>query len=246
MIKLTKLPEPNDLVINKTNLLNEYIQNKTSVWRKDYITSALLNSSNQKCAYCECKLIEESKYLEVEHFKHKDKHPNDVVNWDNLLPSCKKCNTSKGTHDVTIIPIIDPFVIDPKDHLNFSEYRLKSRTKLGKDTIDVLNLNDTMRLVTKRFNIGEVIKNTLEICTENLELYNNSPSTRTKNKIIKTIKNLLIECSPNAQYSAISATVLLNQDEYTEIKNQLITLNFWDQDLIDAEAIATSIKLNKV
>ena len=46
--------------------------------------------------------------------KRFDDYPDEVVDWDNLLPSCKRCNTTKGTHDVVTEPIINPFDIDPK------------------------------------------------------------------------------------------------------------------------------------
>lgn len=59
---------------------------KKVVWRDKYIVEALMNMSHNKCAYCECKLGEESKYMEVEHFHDKKDFPDEVVLWNNLLP----------------------------------------------------------------------------------------------------------------------------------------------------------------
>ncbi|MGR0329632.1 HNH endonuclease [Bacillus cereus] len=79
----------------KTKLTQDFITSGSSVWGKSYIKSALLEMSHNKCAYCECRLDEESKYMEVEHFLPKDDYPKLVVDWNNLLPSCKRCNGKK-------------------------------------------------------------------------------------------------------------------------------------------------------
>lgn len=199
-----------------------------------------------KCCYCECKIVEESKYLEVEHFKHKDAYPNDVVNWDNLLPSCKRCNTTKGTHDVVQTPIVNPVLNVPSSHIGFSEYRLKKKTQLGKDTIEVLNLNDTERLVTKRFKIGEMVKNQLELCLETLESYKLNNATRTKNSAINLIKGLLREAAPYSEYSAVVSTILLNETEYIAIKQNLINMSLWTQDIQHLESEAQKTLLDKI
>jgi hypothetical protein len=46
----------------------QYLATGTSVWNFDELKEALLWTSYGKCAYCECRLSEESKYVEVEHF----------------------------------------------------------------------------------------------------------------------------------------------------------------------------------
>ena len=37
--------------------------------------------------------------MEVEHFEDKKNNPNKVIEWENFLPSCKRCNGSKFTQD---------------------------------------------------------------------------------------------------------------------------------------------------
>lgn len=97
MIRLYRPNCPQQLTDTvKDELTQEFINTGKNVWAKTYIKSALLAMSHNKCAYCECKLDEESKYMEVEHFLPKDDYPNQVVDWNNLLPSCKRCNTKKG------------------------------------------------------------------------------------------------------------------------------------------------------
>ena len=64
-----------------------------------YINESLLSMSHNKCAYCELMLGEEVKYMEVEHFYCKKLYPDGVVQWDNLLHLCNRCNTNKGIYD---------------------------------------------------------------------------------------------------------------------------------------------------
>ena len=78
--------------------------------------------SNQKCAYCEGRLDLKSDYMEVEHFRDKKDYPNDVLIWENLLPSCKHCNGNKSSHDVVSEPIINPFVDVPREHIFLKSY----------------------------------------------------------------------------------------------------------------------------
>ncbi|RYE16339.1 MAG: HNH endonuclease, partial [Sphingobacteriaceae bacterium] len=67
MIKLTAISAPDELTYDVVKELTEQYQlTGESVWNQPYIKKALLSMSNNKCCYCECKIDEESKYLEVE------------------------------------------------------------------------------------------------------------------------------------------------------------------------------------
>lgn len=118
--------------------------------------------SNQKCAYCEGRLDLKSDYMEVEHFRDKKDYPNDVLIWENLLPSCKHCNGNKSSHDVVSEPIINPFVDVPREHIFLKSYLYKPKDELGKSTIYVLDLNDCTRLVIARCTLGTEINKRLE------------------------------------------------------------------------------------
>lgn len=163
MISLKAIPKPTELT-NKVvqELTARYKKEGSAVWRKKYITDALLEMSANKCCYCECKIMEASTYLEVEHFHPKSLYPDEVVAWKNLLPSCKRCNGKKGDHDTKKEPIIHPVRDNPKSHLTWKNYRLYSKTKLGDDTIGVIYLNDRNHLVTTRFDIGDKLMEALE------------------------------------------------------------------------------------
>lgn len=94
-IERTRKPEEltDDVVKQKTKLYkNDHSQ---TVWKEKYIHDALMSMSYNKCCYCECLLNEESKYMEIEHFHDKSSYPEEVVNWENLLPSCKNAIQQK-------------------------------------------------------------------------------------------------------------------------------------------------------
>ncbi|GAA4440224.1 hypothetical protein GCM10023091_23540 [Ravibacter arvi] len=209
----------------------EFIANRTNVWNIDWLKESLLDLSNGKCAYCECDLKEESKYMEVEHFEDKDSNPNKVMEWDNLLPSCKRCNGSKSTHDVITDPIINPFINYPSTHLKFRLYRFKDKDTKGKSTIDVVDLNNTERAVKKRFEVGEALEKTIEKAMERLEGFEANKIIQRRNKLKNIVEDILLECQCDSIYTATCSTILHSNDTYSEIKTRMATHGLWDDHL---------------
>jgi uncharacterized protein (TIGR02646 family) len=246
MISFTKQPKPVQLTaLLQKDLTDEFILTGKSVWNLSFIKDALLLSSHEKCCYCEANINEESKYMEVEHFHHKDTYKNEVVEWDNLLPSCKKCNGTKGAHDTVLEPIIDPSKVNPKDHLFYWRYRIKGKDDLGKMTVSVLDLNNQDRLVKKRFEIGNAIQDKLEELNELLVEYASGLHTHTKrkNRIIRGLKELMKQGLPQSIYASTSATIIITDEEYKRIKNGLRLLSLWDSELNDLEAELIKVML---
>jgi uncharacterized protein (TIGR02646 family) len=243
MIRLKLFPKPNELTPEKQKELTiEYQNQKTKVWDQPYIKKNLLKMSDEKCCYCECKVTEESKYLEVEHFFPRHIYPEKVLEWENLLPSCKRCNGKKGSHDTGIIPLIHPVNDNPKEHLYFKNYqiRAKKNSKLGEITVDILDLNNTHRLTIKRFQIGEKFSQTL-LCLSTLAnrcFGNGTITMNEKNRLSKTLEGLLIECTPSSEYSATAAAVLSNDEYYIGIKKQFIDNGLWNMHLAELEVQA--------
>lgn len=219
-----------------TRLTAEYMLKGSAVWNSADIKSALLLTSRGKCAYCECILAIESKYVEVEHFRNKGRHPTSVVEWDNLLPACKRCNAAKGSHDTVAEPMLNPYTDDPKEHLWFKLYRLRPATAIGATTIDVVDLNDIERLVQVRFEIGEAVQSGLALAQERLDVHERSPSTRTRNRLLAQMRSLLSECSPPAAYAATAATVLHGEGSYWELQDRLVNAGLWDERLAELDA----------
>lgn len=249
MIKIQRTDKPKELTYEVQNkLTEEFKQSKKEVWRKRYITDGLFKMSHGKCCYCETMLGQEGKALNVEHYHHKDKYPNEVVEWNNLLPSCSRCNSNKGTHDTILEPIINPTVNDPKEFLYFKNYRYKSinRNQIGCNTIDVLYLNDTNGLVNVRFEVCNALCDKLLNIEELLQEYIQeiNTSTRRKNRIVNGIKDILRCGQPTKEYSSIIASTIINDDSYKYIKQKLIELEIWDNELKELEKKAKEIMLD--
>lgn len=232
MVKLDRIPPPPqltpDFVQKKTE---EYINSGKSVWNIDWLKTSLLELSNNKCAYCECDTTKESNYLEVEHFKCKKDFPQDVLKWDNLLPSCKRCNGKKGSHNVIEEPIVNPCEDEPSLHLYMYNYWFKGKDKKGRDTIGVIDLNDTERLVKVRFDIGNSLEQTIDDIKEKLENYKQKSSTKNKNSLIKSIEDILRLCQKDREYSATCSTVLHQDDDYRYIKSEMEKLELWSDEM---------------
>lgn len=245
MIKINKSPQPveltNDLIVKLTE---EYKSTGKSVWKKPYIEKALLESSFSKCAYCECKLDVESKYMEVEHYYDKHTHPDQVVLWDNLLPSCKRCNGRKHKHNTLTNPIVNPATMDPKEHLQIKYYRLIGKTPIGNETINVLLLNDTRKVIYPRFEISQLIHEKIEeLCEKCKDYKGGKKSTRLRNKIVQTTKNILEEASPQAEYAATVASDILSDHNFTIIVDILKEEDLWDPELEQLFSAVLNISL---
>lgn len=245
MIKINKSPRPVELTDSLVKQLTlEYKTTGNSVWKKSFIEKALLESSHSKCAYCECKLNVESKYMEVEHYHDKSTHPDQVVVWDNLLPSCKRCNGHKHRHNTITNPIVNPTTMDPRKHLTLKCYRLRGKDDVGKETIEVLMLNDTRKVVQRRFEISQLVHEKIEDLCERCNIFaSGKKTTRLRNRIVQTTKNILVEASPQAEYAASVATDIMCDSNFTEIVDILKSEGLWDQELDNLFRDASTLSL---
>lgn len=244
MIELERAVKPAYLTDKKTaELTAKFKTSRKSVWNHDQIKGPLLASSYGKCAYCECRLSKESNYMEVEHFEDKHHNPDKVVMWNNLLPSCKKCNGAKGTHDVTSEPIINPYDDDPREHLLWRLYRFRGKTPKGKNTIDVTDLNNSTRLVLSRFEIGEKISELIEMAWDRFSHYKVNPNTRAKNKLLGIVEGILTECQPNSSYSASTSTIVFTDDDFSKLVSALKQEALWTDDLERLYKLSESLVL---
>lgn len=244
MIKLSRAEPPLYLTLEKVaELTSDFRRLGKPVWNHADIRQALLESSYGKCAYCEAKIGDESKYLEVEHFEDKVRSPGKVVDWSNLLPACKRCNVKKGSHDVISEPIINPFDMEPVDHLFFRCYRLRGISELGDFTIGVLDLNNTDRLVLKRFQIGEAITTSLENALSRHARWKDKPTTLTKNSLMNVVERLLSECQDDAAYAATAATSLYGDTRFLDLVFSMKKVELWSNDMEEKHIRASKIRL---
>ena len=207
MIRINKPPNPPNYLIKKQSELKNAIQKYKSIdiipytekkkilnsYKHHEVKKALFDASYNKCAYCESK--SEGNYLEVEHFAPKSLYPELSIDWDNLLPSCKQCNISKGKHDTIRDPIINPCNIDPIPFFKYSNLKIYPSNKapdqnLALRTIQVCRLNRT-RLVEDRIKILKALANwETEIEKKLLELNNLGVIIKTRNVFLDLCENI--------------------------------------------------------
>lgn len=237
MIKLKRGTPPSYLTDEKIiQLTAKFKENpKLSVWKNEEIGDALLKSSFNKCAYCECDLQIEDSYMQVEHFKDKDTYPEDVVKWENLLPSCARCNRKKWTLDVINYPIVNPYEDDPRQHLSQEAFRLYAKDEKGKTTITQLYLNDDDRVILPRFLACNEINRQLDLIMNNLF---DMDATR------DSLTFLLQSCQSNKSYSAFLSSTLHSNAHYQTIKTCLFNNRAWDDDLEDLHKKSLLLRLD--
>lgn len=235
MIQLQPVPKPKQLTDELVQTLTTEFQedNSKSVWKKAYIVEALLVMSHSKCCYSECKLDEKSNYMEVEHFHAKSLYPDKVVEWENLFPTSKKCNTTKGNLDVIASPIIHPVLDNPKEHIYLKDFRFYSITEKGKNTIKFTGLNDRKHWVEPRAKLAFTIQERLSDIQEQLD---DLEKGKTKDRLLRQIKFLMLEGTKTAEFSAVTATTILNDDNFLFIKNTFQKEALWDEKLIQLES----------
>lgn len=244
MIKLDRNFTP--VFFNPSNVqkLTEKFKTQGShVWQSQDVKNACLKLGNNKCAFCEVILDQKSTYMEVEHFQHKDHYPDNVIEWNNLLPSCRHCNGSKGTHDVVKEPIINPCIDKPAEHFYMKGYRLKGKTPLGVMTEEVLDINNITHYVTERCRVGTFISESIEEAEIKYERYKENPIPQRLREVRKVLRILLLECQNTALFSAVSATVLHDTAEYATLKEKMLSDSSWTVQLDELHHNSLQLKL---
>lgn len=240
MIHIERTPSPSELTQEVVaQKVAEFKETKNPVWNEPYIRDALLGMSHNKCCYCECDISKESKYLEVEHFHPKGKYPDEVVSWENLLPACKRCNGQKNNHDTVAEPIVNPASDCPQDHMALKHcVRFRAKDAIGQTTIDVLFLNDQDKMVLPRFQVNQVLSEKLEeFCELAQDLVSGvKTGTRCNKKLQNGMIALLQDCQPDKAYSAVKVTTVLTDDCYGKIKQSMVQLDLWTEEMDSLEA----------
>ncbi|WP_083742531.1 HNH endonuclease [Rhodococcus sp. MTM3W5.2] len=125
MRKLDKLAKPAVLNSKAQEWTDEYVRlaaagekNLPSRWRHKQIKEGVAEETTDRCAYCdsEMKAIHSG---HVEHIDPRSIFPEKVVAWDNLTLACEQCNLSKKDYYSELVPLLNPFIDHPEDHLVF-------------------------------------------------------------------------------------------------------------------------------
>jgi uncharacterized protein (TIGR02646 family) len=231
MIKLDLLPKPEQLTdeLVRTKTLEFKADTTKNVWNIPWLKNAIAGLAYGKCCYSEIRLGEESNYMEVEHFFPKKLYPDKVMQWGNLLPSCKKCNTTKGNHDTRNEPIVNPFIDNPKDYfyIDGGFYRVKDASLKGKRTLDKLGLNDISHFVKPRRIVSEIITRDLSVYKVGTVLAKNDALS----KCLTGLKGLMGKGNRKEKYAALYSTIILEDDNFKAIETYLKENNLWDEEL---------------
>lgn len=183
-----------------------------SHYRNDFIKVPLFESSNSKCAFCECKPAEGGN-IEVEHFRPKSIYPLLTFEWTNFLPCCSKCNTTKSNHDTATSPIINPYDTDPELILYYEDIRIKPRDEnaLAKNTIAVCGLN-SVRLMRPRGDILSSLHDFAEAIENAIEDFNScTTDLRRRNRlrrITESIERIELLANRSERYSGYCKSYL--------------------------------------
>jgi uncharacterized protein (TIGR02646 family) len=147
MRRLSKAPEPTVLQQHAPTWTLEFAADLAtgttrSRWGHAEIRAALESETFGKCAYCESR-IEAVTWLHVEHIQPKSVAPELVVAWDNLTLACPRCNQYKGAYHSVEHPLLNPYVDEPAEHLQFFAGFVRARhgSSIGELTIRRLRLH---------------------------------------------------------------------------------------------------------
>lgn len=177
--------------------------------------------------------------MEVEHFKPKSKYPESVVEWGNLLPVCKTCNSKKGDHDVEAEPIVHPFFDDPKEYLYVKAFRYRHKNNIGEITIKTLDLNNPTHFVDPRGKEAKTLEEQLKD-QDDLLSRGKDPS-----KVVNRLETVLDDCL-NESYSAVIATyILYESDVLRKLEQTLIAKGQWTEKLQGLKSSLENIALPK-
>ncbi|QHJ14000.1 hypothetical protein FX988_04282 (plasmid) [Paraglaciecola mesophila] len=167
MIKLEKYPKPEVLVANEVTWTEEFIRlvaGDTSVpkaaryrYRHPDIKSTLRSECSDKCIFCESK-ISHVFPGETDHIIPLSRKQEDVVKWENLGYVCKECNRNKSNYHDVNLPLVNPFVDDPDEHLLFFGPIIlaKPSNNRGQITVDLLKLSRSALVERKKERIDQV------------------------------------------------------------------------------------------
>ena len=242
MIKIQKKPTPQILIDNKDVWTQDLLdavriyggyseipdieKNKLlSHYRHKDIQNALAESSHYKCAFCECKPGEGGN-IEIEHFEPKSIYPDLAFDWDNLLPSCRKCNEAKSDFDTHVTPIINPAKEDPEALLTYKLVQIIPRDGSGEEekaqnTIEVCDLN-SIRLYKARAELEVYITAYFDELKIKIEWISEADTVQKRKSRITKLKNSLAVIDAfletDSAYSGYCKWLIGQSPEYIEAK----------------------------
>lgn len=243
VIRLRRGPPPPELTLAKqARLTATFLRNgKATVWNKDYIREKLEASSESKCAYCEGGLGA-VQAVQVDHYHPKSLKPFWVVRWENLVPACGRCNRRKSNANMAVDPILNPYVDEPRDHIELSGFEIRGTTPLGENTVSLLDLDD---LSETRFRIYRQISAHLRSVVFNLRNFDRHPPhlPAVAREGVLGLRAVLRRVQTNEVYSATTSSWLLRDRLFAEAEEILRRHHIWTDELQNLRDRAERIAL---
>jgi uncharacterized protein (TIGR02646 family) len=217
MIRLHKLGEPAILVANGIAWTKTLVDKvaagekpsdaEKSRYRHPAIKEVLVQETHGKCAYCESKL-QHIHHGDVEHIYPKSLNPTKSFEWTNLTLACEVCNQNKSNKDPLMSHIIDPYVVDPEDHLMFLGGLIFTKgTQEGTSTRILLELHRAELVEMRNRHVDNIMRIYAQIQDVSL------PMITRKALYEDLIKN---ETGPDAQYSAMVKCIVHEMEHLLE------------------------------
>ena len=141
------------------------------------VGDVLYERQHHYCAYCETLLMRKTDGF-IEHLARRSDFPQRTFDWSNIFFCCKhndSCGNYKDNQKIqfNVRDIIDPSLEHPQDFFIFDRVgHISPRTDLtaddekrAKETIRVLNLNNSKRLLSLRQKAAKAVACFLEIDT---------------------------------------------------------------------------------
>jgi hypothetical protein len=126
MIRLTKLPLPDHLAERLAERAQQYAHLEAQGaeipdavaggYNHPEIKALLRQETAEKCAYCESK-VPHVDHGDIEHILSKHHRSDLRFVYDNLTFSCAVCNNKKRDYHDVAVPLINPYVDAPEEHL---------------------------------------------------------------------------------------------------------------------------------
>ena len=144
MIKFDKSQEPSELAAYRRQHGATYDDIPTEI--KNKIRTSLIIEQGYICAYCNCRIKDNSKTTKIEHVKSQSEHEDLRLNYRNMLLVCKgklnnrlSCDTQKGDKQLSFDPQDEGFL---RTIQYTSKGDIKSTNPIwNKDLNTILNLN---------------------------------------------------------------------------------------------------------
>jgi hypothetical protein len=241
MIRLKRPPKPAQLTTElEQALVAEYLATQKAVWHLEWLQTPLLEMTHHKCAYCE-RGLGEGVNITLDHYVNRSMAGHRVVEWENLLPCCQNCNSSKGTYNVLSQPFFNPVDTHIQTHLEMTAGGMfRGISMAGKAVSTRLKLNHSDQKAPRRFRLIQEITKVLEDCEDHCLSLRKNRTSREQTKLRNKVEALLEMTRPQAEYAATAATILLHDSRLLEAKNCLEDLNEWTPDLEQMLQVATT------